>query len=275
MKKEKTKLDVVLYDDSKQKEWDAFVENSNNGTIFHKMKFLDYQLKNKFNYHHLMFYSKNKIISVLPAAICDRHILKSPEGATFGSFVTKDLSLADHDCLVKIFLDYCKKIGIKEIFLTPELEVYQNIRNQNVVYSLLYNGFSYSNPLFSSILDLRCKQKNPLKFFKNRTKGSVKKSFKKNVVVKQSVDFEEFYPILLENKKKYNIKPTHTLEEIIDIKNRFPNDVHLFTAYTPEGLPIASNLFFVCNKKCILLFYSAHLYRYKEYIRCIKDKLNN
>ena len=44
-------IDVI---DNVNNEWDSFVEESNNGTIFHKTKFLSYHLNNSFDQYHLL-----------------------------------------------------------------------------------------------------------------------------------------------------------------------------------------------------------------------------
>ena len=53
--------------------WDDFISKSNNGTIFNKQTFLSYHISRKFKDYSLLFYLKNKLLCVLPAA----HIKKN------------------------------------------------------------------------------------------------------------------------------------------------------------------------------------------------------
>lgn len=46
--------------------WDEFVDNSNNGTIFHKMRFLKYHPIGKFKFSFLGFYDeKDNLLAVM------------------------------------------------------------------------------------------------------------------------------------------------------------------------------------------------------------------
>ena len=65
-------ISVELLTQDKKQIWDDFVDDSNNGTIFHKQKFLSYHKEIfKDNEHHLLFYEGKKLIAVFPLAIFD------------------------------------------------------------------------------------------------------------------------------------------------------------------------------------------------------------
>ena len=62
-------ITVRRFNSSDEMAWDEFVESSNNGTLFHTRKFLNYHPENRFIDHDLIFEKKTHIISVLPATI--------------------------------------------------------------------------------------------------------------------------------------------------------------------------------------------------------------
>ena len=62
-------ISIKKYNPKMKKNWDDFVNQSNTGTIFHKQSFLNYHLKRKFHDYSLLFYNKNVLVSVLPAAL--------------------------------------------------------------------------------------------------------------------------------------------------------------------------------------------------------------
>ena len=64
-----------------QAAWKRFVEESNNGTLFHDLDFLAYHPPGKFRTCHLVFSEAGETIAVMPAAVEDG-ILKSPYGAS-------------------------------------------------------------------------------------------------------------------------------------------------------------------------------------------------
>jgi hypothetical protein len=99
-------IDVILYDKSHFDEWNTFVDGSNNGTVFHRLDFLNYHEPGKFNFKNLMFYKSGELVAVLPAGMV-KEAYKSPMGASFGGFViNKNLPLVDGEAIMKAFLDW-------------------------------------------------------------------------------------------------------------------------------------------------------------------------
>ncbi|MFI5263453.1 MAG: GNAT family N-acetyltransferase, partial [Candidatus Kapaibacterium sp.] len=64
-----------------------------NGTVFHTQQFLAYHNEGKFQFHHLLFYEGKRLVAVLPGGLRENgKIYDSPLGASYGSFVTEDIS---------------------------------------------------------------------------------------------------------------------------------------------------------------------------------------
>ena len=53
-------------------EWDSFVENSDNGTLFHKREFLAYHPKDRFNDASFVVKKDNKVLALFTAAVVER-----------------------------------------------------------------------------------------------------------------------------------------------------------------------------------------------------------
>ena len=89
-------------------EWESFIDNSTNGTLFHYRKFIDYHENPVFTDCSLLFYKKNTIIAVLPAAIKNNQFISHP-GISFGSFIyNSQLSFSDASNIIEAFY-YLKK----------------------------------------------------------------------------------------------------------------------------------------------------------------------
>ncbi|MCK5773819.1 MAG: GNAT family N-acetyltransferase, partial [Thermoplasmata archaeon] len=73
-------IEVKLYEEADRERWDRFVEGSNNGTIFHMQRFLEYHDVGKFDFHHLIFEKDSNIYAVLPGQLRDG-VFRSPMGA--------------------------------------------------------------------------------------------------------------------------------------------------------------------------------------------------
>ena len=84
-------LEYFQFDNKKvtSEEWDEFVEQSDNGTMFSKRRFLSYHDKNKFNDKSIYITKDGKLHSVFTAALIERDgkkILSSHPGASYGGF---------------------------------------------------------------------------------------------------------------------------------------------------------------------------------------------
>ena len=73
-----------------------------------------------------------------------------------------------------------------------------------------------------------------------------------------SNDFKGFYDILLHTKKKYNSKPTHTLDELIKLKELFPQECELLITLVDKKIAGGCLLIFV-NKRVSVVFYNVVL----------------
>jgi hypothetical protein len=85
-------LEYFQFDNKKitSEEWDEFVENSDNGTMFSKRRFLSYHAKDKFKDKSLCITKDGKLHSIFTAALIERDgkkILSSHPGASYGGFV--------------------------------------------------------------------------------------------------------------------------------------------------------------------------------------------
>jgi len=102
-------LEYFQFDNKKvtSEEWDEFVEQSDNGTMFSKRRFLSYHDKNKFNDKSIYITKDGKLHSVFTAALIERDgkkILSSHPGASYGGFVyNSELNFKEaHDLVDKI-----------------------------------------------------------------------------------------------------------------------------------------------------------------------------
>lgn len=238
--------------------WKNFVLSSNNGTMFHRTEFLDYHPQGRFNFHHLMFFSGKNLIAVLPGSL-ENGEYRSPAGASMGSFaVSCDLKLHQAHAIVSSFIAYCRSKGVRKIYLTPPMEVYNTCMNQAMEYALSYNGFTISRAQYSSVKrNSQCKLSAKIRY-------NIGMALRKGIKVVEDDDVRRFYPILLANKEKFGTAPTHTLEELMLLQKLMPEAVKLFLAEL-NGQPVAGVLLFLANSSCALNFYSMHLYEYRKY----------
>lgn len=256
-------MEVIQYSEEWKEKWDQFVLRSNNGTIFHLQKFLDYHTPGKFKFDHLIFLKNGKIEALLPGAIRDG-VFESPIGASYGSIVTKDIKFAEAMEIVSALLEYGKQNNIKEFELTSAPMIYENYQNQNLEFAMRWLGFDYKLHYISSAIKLS-KDKDYLLRFSPTTRRNVRKTFRnKELRVEINERYDQFYPILVENKARHDAKPTHSYEDLIKLKQLLPNNLVLFMIYLGDK-PIGGSLVFIANRNVALCFYNMMNYEYAEY----------
>ena len=181
--------------------------------------------------------------------------------------------------IVHAFENYCNKKNISfcKIIPTP---FYYAIQSDNILeYVLLHNQYEISERYISHVIYLN--KNNPLKYFNSRKKRYIKNKLLKNPFYFQNIkNCAEFYSILLENKKKFNITPTHSLEEIKKLLSLYPHHCKLWGTFDNTNL-VGGVLLLITSPQTALLFYNAvsekhaneHIGLFQVY-QCIKWCLN-
>jgi len=249
-------------------QWDNFVENSGNGTIFHLQKFLNYHPKGKFKNHNIIFQDGKEIIAVIPGVEEKRKIKSfiSHPGASFGGFVFRNgISIKKIENIISIFLEYIKKNDFRSVFITMASLPYQDKFGEEIDFLLNLNGFRIKKKELTSGLFLDfVSEEEILKSFKDSTVRGIKKSLRNNVNFRQSDDIRIFYNILSENLRKFHkTEPTHSYDELKRLMSEFSDRVLLFGAYHKEKM-IGGIILFLCRKDIALIFYIASDRKYQD-----------
>ncbi len=243
-----------------------------NGTVFHKQQFLQYHPAGRFDFHHLLFFEGKHLVAVLPGGWKQNgSVYESPAGSSYGSFVVKDISADTALGIVAAFENYVSDHSIAEVFLTSAPVIYQPHITQNLEFALLYKGFAYQRHYISHAIDLR-HGTIPFDRFQPTARKHIRRVQREHpeVMVEEvpQNDLErglaEFYPILLENKAKFGVKPTHTLEELLELHRLLPDLMKLFLVRVNDE-PIAGSLLFLANARVAIIFYHMLRYSFDDY----------
>jgi hypothetical protein len=233
-------------------------------TLYQNPAFLKYHLK-KFNNneHHLVFRYKGKIIGYILLALFEtkegNKIAKSPYGGSFGGAIfLKNTGIHKIIECVKILNSYLIEIDVNEIIITTSPALYTNDSNSFYQFALQINGFNLEYKELLHFVDLqKIDISNILSSFDEPCRNKTRRSLEK-FKIRFNLPPEEFYPILMDNKKKHNSIPTHTLDELMLLKDMFPTLVRFDIAYDMDKA-VAGICYFTINERCISTFYMAQL----------------
>ena len=251
--------------------WNLFVDDSAEATIFHSQKFLGYHIDRDFSNHSLMFYKNNKLIGLFTASEVNtknnEKILFSHPGASFGGIVQQNYSLSDTLEMVSLIEEYGRDNHFHQITLVPTPSIYRTNHDDTLIYALKLKQYHEIERYYSSVIPIQNDIDMQLKsIYKN--KGRTSKYYEmiisdNSLTIEWSNDFEAFYPILVENKKKYQCTPTHSLEEIISLNTLMPNHIQLLII-KKDGAVIGGNLIFIANPNVAIIFYNMIDYKYVD-----------
>lgn len=262
-------MEILPYQSKFERRWDDFVWQALNGTIFHTRRFLSYHPPDRFQDHSLIFLKKGKWVSILPAVLKyhdGSKMLISHSGASYGGFVVDSrLGIRDFFELVDTLVDYCYQQDFNRIEMTLPPIIYLKKPSHYLDFALMKKGFFYKKRELSSVISLDFPPDEVLNTFKNEARTAVRKSLRSGVKIRESEDLPTFYEILKRNLKlRHNVTPTHTVEELVKLKELFPKRIRLFSAYLDEKM-IAGVVIFLCNERVALAFYISHIEEYQRY----------
>lgn len=249
---------IERYNNSKKETWDDFVTSSKNGTFLFCRDYMDYHA-DRFIDYSFMFYKNNKLLAVLPAN-ADNDILFSHQGLTYGGFIlSKDLKLKDLLVFSSEFLRVLKELSFIKFIYKCIPYIYHKQFADEDLYMLFKQSFTLSGRQVSSAMYLNDK----IPFSENKIRN-IKRLASDEFLFKASDDWQLFWDILENNlKTKYNTKPTHTLAEILLLKNKFPQNILLYGLYDLNG-ELASACVLYLTDKVLHLQYIASSFKYNE-----------
>lgn len=241
---------------------DAFVENSNNGTIFHKLKFLSYH-GNKFgeNTRCLIWRKGSQIFGLMhfiETVISNKRMLVSPYGASFGGPIfLRPLKIKEALIVSKSLRSYLHERAINKCMITLAPPVYSIQNCDALSYALEKTNFKIEKRELHSVIDLQHKQYDDAwHCYEGRARTAVRKG-RDDFEIFNDVNIEEFYPTLLEDKCRHNSAPTHSLDELMKLKALYPQSVKVDLARHKISGAQAGICYFIPNDRVILTFYMA------------------
>lgn len=257
-------MDIHKVEISNNREWNEILNMDYN--MFYDNKFISYNdhFGKNINWHHLVFRGKdkNKTIAILNGCEKIRNgkkLYASCDGVSFGGFHWRDkLNVVDYMEVIASFKEYLKKNNFDSCILRNQPMLYLKNPNEEYDYALINQGFIISNNSITNIISL-----NEFEFEKltNPKKRAIQKS-EKNIEIKMiesninSESLKNYYGVLFRNRQSKNVTPTHTLEELVYLKNKLPDRIIFFSALINGEIAGVCILFLVKND-VVLNFYLA------------------
>lgn len=218
-------MKVEWYSAAREQAWNAFLGASKNGTFLFDRRYMEYHA-DRFPDASLMVFRDDSLVALLPANRLG-NTLQSHGGLTFGGLILgRQMTTPRYLEVLAAVMTHLKEAGIDRVEYKPVPTIYHQYPAEEDRYALfLIDAQCYRRDVTSVILPGR---RLPLR--KGR-KSEISKARRLGVVAEATDRWAEFWEILMENlRRKHDVAPAHTVDEIRLLQSRFPGNIHLFTA---------------------------------------------
>jgi hypothetical protein len=221
---------VKPYTPSDATAWDSVVERSRNGNFLHRRRYMDYHAE-RFLDQSLLIERDGEIEAVFPANRQGDEIV-SHGGLTYAGLIATDALRAESTLDVFQALgNHYRTHGAERIVYKAVPHVFHRFPAEEDLYALHRLGARLKRRDISSVISLR----EPFHFNECRRR-SIKKARNAGVRVQLSDDVMAFHALLTETLRRHDAVPTHSLQELQLLHDRFPRNILLHEARRRDAL---------------------------------------
>jgi hypothetical protein len=237
--------EILPYSAEKISRWDRFVmEESMNGTFLQTRRFLNYHPEGRFVDASFFVEKSGIIVATVPGCNVDGKFI-SHQGSTFGGpIISKDFYSGAKILEIIGAIDQHLVENFKGSRLKPTAALFATAPTDLLDYALEHKGYSRHTEL--SCWTPLCKETDPFENCKRECRHNFRLSEKLNLTYGEIPDseMETFYKCLELSKARHNTKPVHTLSELRELKERFPEEI-LFRGIWQDGTYLSGMMIFV------------------------------
>lgn len=225
------------------KRWNLFVAQSKNGTFLFDRNYMDYHC-DRFTDHSMVVFRGDELYGLLPANQ-KGDVLYSHQGLTYGGLVLSSVATTVHVMeIFKMLNEQLRKECITRVVYKSMPWIYHTLPAEEPLYAIFRNP---SCRLLERDISTTIVLDKQMKWKKDRLHG-LKTALQHGILVRQSEDFASFWQILTDNlRERHGVSPVHSLDEILLLHSRFPNQILLFTA-SVDGEMLGGCVVYVAQK---------------------------
>ena len=219
-------FEIRRYTSELADEWNQFIAKSKNGTFLFDRRYMDYHA-DRFNDHSLLFYFANRLLAVLPAH-ASGDTLYSHNGLTYGGLVMSSrLTVVQTMNLFRELNEQLRQEGFRHVSYKCIPWIYHRLSSDEDIYALFHECHArivardFATNVFLA---------GEMRWERVRRRGVVRAQ-NAGVSVECSDNYAAFWNVLSQNlHAKYGVMPVHTLQEIVLLHRRFPQNIQLYQA---------------------------------------------
>lgn len=212
--------------------WNSYVSRARNATFLFYREYMDYH-SDRFRDHSLLFYKSNRLYAIMPAhAVGD--IFCTHRGLTYGGLLMDDdVTTAGVLVLFEELNEYLRQQGFRRVLYRAIPWVYHRLPAEEDLYAMFWKcGARLQQRMSGTVIFLD----EHLPWRKDHRRR-LRQSQSAGIRVERNGSLEAFWPILNDNlMRKFNAQSVHTLDEILLLKSRFPEQIVQYNAYLDDQI---------------------------------------
>ena len=255
-------LNASPYEDGQAAGWDAFVDNSSNGTLFNLRRFLGYHPPGRFRDASFWLLHKGNRVAAIPGVIIGERWV-SHGGASYGGFVLGGKRINYEYCheVVKASVAHVRGLGAKTMTVTMTPAFYRKAPHDYLEAAMQFQGFRFAKRDITSA----CGNLHPgfLDDWVNKARGATRHAMTAGLEIVHRArptaeELDSFHRILTVNRESIGAYVTHSREDLDSLYRQVPEALDFYLA-RHKGLDVGCGLVFRANPRVDLIFYVAHL----------------
>ncbi len=231
-----------------QSQWNELVTRSKNGTFLLDRRFMDYH-SHRFTDCSLLFFRGSRLVACLPANyVQSEQTVYSHQGLTYGGLIMDDsVGSVEVMQMFSLFRDYYRNtLGATRMIYKPTPYIYHRQASEEPLYALFRNDASLVARGLSTSVNLS--QPIPLQA---RRRSGVRKGIEHRLVITETTDrkdYQEFWDVVNTGlQDRHGVKPVHSVDEMLLLNSRFPNNIRLFVEHDEGGELVAGAWLFITD----------------------------
>ncbi|MBO7609437.1 MAG: GNAT family N-acetyltransferase [Muribaculaceae bacterium] len=234
-------ITIVRYEPTMQAEWDNHVRISRNGTFLHERAFMDYHSDRFVDCSLIARDETGHLVAVLPANR-EGDTLCSHRGLSYGGWLmaAKHCDASVMLMVVEALRQWMVENGFKRLIYKPVPHIYHRYPADDDIYAMWRAGAKVDSCSISSTIDLAY----PLPMNRGNKSGQ-RVAERAGITVGEDIRWDDYWQILTEVlAARHDTRPVHTLDEILLLHSRFPENIRLYTARHNDRVVAGVVMFF-------------------------------
>jgi hypothetical protein len=236
-------------------EWNSYLKRCANATFLHDRNYLSYH-RDRYDDQSILIYDRDKnLLGLFPAAVdpsCSLTVVSHP-GITYGGLL-HDQKVSGNE-IVEMFesiVDFYRQAGYIRLIYKPVPAHFQTRPSSDDLYAMFRLNAHLQQVDLGSVVDFYSDSRPH-----NMRSRNFRKAEREGLRISLSRKrLSEYWSILVDNLgEKYNVRPTHSEDEISLLMDRFPDNLQLYTVI--DGKDVVGGSLLYCDNHFIHTQYIA------------------